>query len=171
MNREILDRGDMLNGASLSFLGGYVKRVMILQGTATKVFTTGFVAVFAHLVHAFSELMWVVIILIMIDFGLGVLRALRDSRVKMTWAESLNSIIKIFVVLLGVLGVFALSELVEKITGVQTHDLFSTLFLASVGVGESVSILNHLVYHFPAFGKAADKIKSLVEKGVDDAQD
>ena len=170
MNKEILERGDMLGKGTAEFAALYAKDSVMLQGSFIQGFLAVCGALCTHMLDAFSELMWVVVVLTLVDFGLGVLRAIRDPKTRMSWAESLNSIIKVFVIMLGAIGIFALSEMMERISGVDTHNLFSILFLASVGVGEGVRILDHLTFHFPAFKKGAEKIKALIAKGVDDVE-
>lgn len=168
MRREIFERGDMLNKDTVEFTARYIRDLATLQGTTIKAIASGCIAVFTHTFQAFSELMWVVVFMVLVDFVLGILRAIRDPGTKLKWAEALNSVVKIFVVMAGAVGVHLMAEILQHTSGVDTHRIFEILFLASVGVGEAVSILSHLAFHFPAFEKASEKIKRYLEKGVDD---
>jgi hypothetical protein len=159
MNAEIFERGDMLNGTNMSFIKSFFLddiRLKIVMGTLG--------AVISSLADVASELMWTVMLLVLCDFLLGCLRAVRDPKVKMKWAEALNTGIKVLIIGVGVCAVHFVEMMILQATDMDFHGTLELGFLFAVGAGETVSILDHLSYHFSGFKSLAERVKRFLVK-------
>lgn len=167
MNKEIYDRGDMLNGENLY----RYMRSLVTDVPQFKIGLGALGGIFSSIMGLATELAWTVILLVLCDFLLGVMRAIRDPEIKMKWAEALNTGVKVIIIGVGIIAVHLIELMVFQTTDMDFHGVLVMAFLVAVGVGEATSILDHLSYHFPGFKRASDRIKKVISKELEKDED
>lgn len=128
-----------------------------------KLIPAGLVAVLTDLSGAFSELFFLIFILWACDLTLGLARAISDPTVKMEWIKFFRSLVKLFVIAIGVVAIRAIEALIVY-SGIDTQEKFTVAMLIAVGIALAFSCLDNLSYFWPGLEGLFDRIKSLLGK-------
>ena len=140
----------------------YTKKTFLLNA-GIKWIPASLVAVLADLSGVFTELFYIVILLWLCDFAIGFARALVDPKVNVEWIKVVRSVVKLFVIAVGVVAIHAIEGLLLS-SGIDTRDKLTAAMLMVVGIAEALSVLDNLCYFFPSMGALADKLKGLLNK-------
>ena len=142
----------------------YTKKTFLMQAGIKWVPAT-LVAVVADLSSVFTELFYIVILLWLCDFAIGFARALVDDAVKVEWIKIIRSVVKLFVIAVGVIAIHSIEHLLSA-SGIDTHGKLTVAMLLVVGIAEALSVLDNLCYFFPRMGALAERIKGLLLKST-----
>ena len=142
----------------------YTKKTFLVQAGIKWVPAT-LVAVLADLSDVFTELFYIVILLWLCDFAIGFARALVDKDVKVEWIKIVRSVVKLFVIAVGVVAIHAIEGLLLS-SGIDTNGKLTAAMLLVVGIAEALSILDNLCYFFPGMGALAERVKGLLTKAT-----
>lgn len=141
-----------------------------LAGGSVKWIPAGLLAILVDLRQVYGELFYTVALLVVCDLLVGVARAWHDPNRDLEYGKLLRSLLKLFVIAIGVAAI-ALMEHLITIQGLDTKEKLTTAALLVIGVGESVSILDHLTYFFPKIAGVSARLKDIMGRNrtaVDD---
>jgi len=140
----------------------YSKKTFLANGLA-KWLPASLLAVLVDLQHVFNQLFFIIILLWFCDFLIGFLRAWHDPAVEVQWVRIMRSVLKLIVIGVGIVAVHLIEELICT-SGVDTQAKLTGAVMVVIGVAESMSILDNLVYFFPGLGDQVGRIRALLDK-------
>lgn len=138
----------------------YTKKTFLASGW-WKWCPAALLTVFLDLQSVFGELFYVVILLWACDFLIGFLRAVHDPSVRIEWIKIFRSAIKLIVIGVGIVAVHLIENLLMH-SGIKTDARLTGAVLIVIGVAESMSVLDNLIYFFPRLAAPAKQIQELL---------
>ena len=115
-------------------------------------------SVCTHMLDAFCEMFWIVIVLWLADMVLGNLRALVDKEIPWSASKSLDGVIRVIVyVILGVCLVL-IEDFVFQASGANVEGILLGGGYAVCALGEARSLVRHFTYFIPGFSTFGNKM-------------
>lgn len=145
------------------------KKTFLANGGA-KWLPAALVAVLADLSGAFGELFFLILVLWLCDLALGLARAFSDETVKMEWIKFFRSLVKLFVIAIGVVAIRAIEGLIVH-SGIDTQEKLTVAMLLVVGMALAFSCLENLCYFWPGLEDWAERVKSMLGKARPNSDD
>lgn len=132
-----------------------------VSGAVVKWIPAALVAIFTDVCAAFTELFWVVVMLWVIDFVVGILRAAHNPDVEFSWSKAYGSVLKLFIIALSVPAMHLIEHLVAE-SGVDLTYKLTSAVLIVIGVTEAGSVLDNMAYFWPQLDAMNAKVKDLL---------